>query len=61
VTLGPDALSMALPASTAPITIEVPWPVRAATLDGVAVETSARGAVVPLSRAAGRALRIERD
>ena len=59
VTHGPDALSLSLPASAAPGTIEVPWPVRAATLDGDPVEISASGAVVPPG-AAGRTLRIER-
>jgi putative isomerase len=60
VTLGPDALSMSLPASAAPMTIEVTWPVRAATLEGVPVETSASGAEIAPSAAAGRRLRIER-
>jgi hypothetical protein len=60
VTLEPDALSMSLPASAAPMTIEVTWPVRAATLEGVPVETSASGAEIAPSAAAGRRLRIER-
>ena len=61
VRLEPDALSLSLPASAAPMTIEVPWPVRASTLDGVPVETRASGAVVAPPGAAGRTLRIERD
>lgn len=60
VTLERDTLSLSLPASAAPMTIEVPWPVRAATLEDVPVETWASGAVVPPSDAAGPTLRIER-
>ena len=60
VTLEPDALSLSLPASVSQMTIEVTWPVRAATLDGVPVETSASGAVIAPAGVAGRRLRIER-
>ena len=60
VRLERDALSMSLPASAAPITIEVTWPVRTATLDGVPIETSASGVEIAPSAIAGRGLRIER-
>jgi len=60
VTLERDALSLSLPASAVPMTIEVTSPARAATLVGVPVETSASGVEIAPSAAAGRRLRIER-
>ena len=57
---GPDLLSLSLPASAAPTTIEVPWPVIAARLDGVPIEAAESGVVVTPPGVAGRALRIER-
>jgi hypothetical protein len=60
VTLEPDALSLSLPASAALMTFEVTWPVRAATLDGVPVETSASGVWIAPEDAAGRRLRMQR-
>ncbi|MBI3647503.1 MAG: hypothetical protein HY240_01885 [Actinobacteria bacterium] len=59
VTWSDRMLTLTLPATVAPVTIEVPWPVRDATVDGVTVETTASGVVVPAG-AAGRTLRVER-
>ena len=59
VTHGSEGLSLSLPSSAAPMTIEVPWPVRAVALDGVPLVTSGSGAAVAAG-AAGRRLRIER-
>jgi hypothetical protein len=56
-----DGLALLLPATNGSVTIEVPWPVRAVTLDGAApnVTRSERTVTVP-SGPAGRDLRIER-
>jgi len=59
VTHGSEGLSLSLPSSAAPMTIEVPWPVRAVALDGVPLVSSGSGAAVAAG-AAGRRLRIER-
>jgi len=59
VTPGSDGLSLTLPIAVVPITFEVPWPVRAAELDGAPLATSDGGVSVPPG-AAGRRLRIER-
>lgn len=61
VTPGPDAIALSLPASADPLTVGVPWPVRAATLEGISIQTGAGGdAVVVPPGASGRTLRIER-
>lgn len=61
VTPAAGGLALVLPATDGSVTVEVPWPVRAATLDGAAsnVTRSERTVTVP-SGPAGRALRIER-
>ena len=56
---GSDDLSLSLPTASVPITFEVPWPVRAAELDGVPLAGSDRRIAVPPG-AAGRRLWIER-
>jgi putative isomerase len=54
-------LSLALPATEGPVTVEVPWPVRAATLNGASsnVTWSERTVTLPPGPA-GRALWIDR-
>lgn len=50
-------LSLIVPETAAPVTVEVPWPVGAATLDDVPLAADASGVVVPPGLA-GRALRV---
>jgi len=60
VTPASTALTLSLPASTSTVRIEVPWPVRMATVGGAAVEMSESTAAVVPPGAAGRTLVIER-
>ena len=61
VTLAADGLALALPATDRTVTVEVPWLVRTATLDGAASNmTWSEGTVTVPSGPAGRALRIRR-
>jgi putative isomerase len=60
VTREVNELSLSLPASTAPITIELARPVGVATVDGVALEAGGANEVVTPPGVAGRLLRVER-